>query len=59
MLAQLKARIARLNYYVYQIMEELSEQGECIQAKETVEQFLFPCIKWILYRGEMLQETDN
>ena len=58
-LAQLRTGMARLNYYLYRIKVEPSEQCQCGQAKETVEHFLFRCIKWIAYRGEMLRCTDT
>lgn len=58
-LAQLRTGMARLNYYLYRIRAEPSEQCGCGQARETVEHFLFRCIKWTAYRGEMLQCTET
>ena len=31
----------------------------CGQAKETIKHSLFRCTRWIIYRGQMLQQTDT
>ncbi|KAM6513243.1 hypothetical protein FALCPG4_18928 [Fusarium falciforme] len=58
-LAQLRTGMARLNGYLYQIGAATTYQCPCGQAKETVDHFLFRCLKWTSYRAQMLQCTDT
>jgi ribonuclease HI len=58
-LAQLRTGIARLNAYLYRIGAASSDLCECGRARETVEHFLFRCIKWTEHRTEMLKCTDT
>ena len=58
-LAQLRTGIARLNSYLFHIEAATSDQCACGQARETVEHFLFRCIKWKDFRREMLQCTED
>ncbi|EXL39262.1 hypothetical protein FOCG_18129 [Fusarium oxysporum f. sp. radicis-lycopersici 26381] len=53
-LAQLRTGIARLNGYLYQIGAAVTDECPCGQAKETVEHFLFRCVKWTAQRKEMM-----
>ncbi|KAJ0138245.1 hypothetical protein HZ326_18795 [Fusarium oxysporum f. sp. albedinis] len=53
-LAQLRTGIARLNGYLYQIGAAVTDECPCGQAKETVEHFLFRCVKWMAQRKEMM-----
>ncbi|KAL9563893.1 hypothetical protein ACKAV7_011928 [Fusarium commune] len=55
-LAQLRTGMARLNGYLYQIRAAPSDEYPCGQAKETVEHFLFRCVKWIAQRKEMMSQ---
>ena len=48
-LAQLRTGMIRLNGYLYRIEAAESDQCDCGQARETVEHFLFRCIKWTAY----------
>ncbi|RKK21135.1 hypothetical protein BFJ66_g17708, partial [Fusarium oxysporum f. sp. cepae] len=58
-LAQLRTGMARLNGYLYQIRAAPTEECPCGRAKETVEHFLFRCVKWTTQRNEMLQCTEE
>jgi hypothetical protein len=58
-LAQLRTGMARLNGYLHRIGAAESDQCACGQAKETIEHFLFRCIKWTSYRTQMLQQTNT
>ncbi|EXM13869.1 hypothetical protein FOTG_17687 [Fusarium oxysporum f. sp. vasinfectum 25433] len=58
-LAQLRTGMARLNGYLYQIRAAPSDECPCGRAKETVEHFLFRCVKWMTYRREMLECTEE
>jgi hypothetical protein len=58
-LAQLRTRMARLNGYQYQVMAAPTDECPCGRAKETVEHFLFCCVKWTIYRRETLQCTEQ
>jgi hypothetical protein len=58
-LAQLRAGMARLNGYLYQINVAQTDQCKCGQARETVEHFLFRCRRWTALRTEMLQCTNT
>jgi hypothetical protein len=58
-LAQLRTGMIRLNGYLYRIGAAESDQCDCGQARETVEHFLFRCIKWTAHREQMLQQTDT
>jgi ribonuclease HI len=53
-LAQLRTGMARLNGYMYQIGAAVTDECPCGQAKETVEHFLFRCVKWMAQRKEMM-----
>ncbi|RKL05196.1 hypothetical protein BFJ70_g17136 [Fusarium oxysporum] len=53
-LAQLRTGMARLNGYLYQIGAAVTDECPCRQAKETVEHFLFRCVKWMAQRKEMM-----
>ncbi|KAG6997033.1 RNA-directed DNA polymerase from mobile element jockey [Fusarium oxysporum f. sp. conglutinans] len=53
-LAQLRTGMARLNGYLYQIGAAVTDECPCGQAKETVEHFLFRCVKWMAQRKEMM-----
>jgi hypothetical protein len=46
--------MARLNGYLYQIGAAVTDECPCGQAKETVEHFLFRCVKWMAQRKEMM-----
>ncbi|EXK75791.1 hypothetical protein FOQG_19444 [Fusarium oxysporum f. sp. raphani 54005] len=46
--------MARLNGYLYQIGAAVTDECPCGQAKETVEHFLFRCVKWKVQRKEMM-----
>ncbi|RFN43213.1 hypothetical protein FIE12Z_12549 [Fusarium flagelliforme] len=58
-LAQLRTGMARLNGYLYQIRAAPTDECPCGQAKETVEHFLFRCVKWTTQRKEMFQCTNE
>jgi ribonuclease HI len=58
-LAQLRTGMARLNGYLYQIRAAPTDECPCRQAKETVEHFLFRCVKWTTQRKEMFQCTKE
>jgi hypothetical protein len=58
-LAQLRTGMARLNGYLYQIRAAPTDECPCRQAKETVEHFLFRCVKWTTQRKEMFQCTNE
>ncbi|KNB17502.1 hypothetical protein FOXG_15024 [Fusarium oxysporum f. sp. lycopersici 4287] len=53
-LAQLRTGLARLNGYLYQIGAAATDECPCGQAKETVEHFLFRCVKWMAQRKEIM-----
>jgi hypothetical protein len=53
-LAQLRTGMARLNGYLYRIGAAVTDECPCGQAKETVEHFLFRCVKWMAQRKEMM-----
>ncbi|KAF4336646.1 reverse transcriptase [Fusarium beomiforme] len=55
-LAQLRTGMARLNGYLYQIRTAPTDECPCGQAKETVEHFLFRCVKWTAQRKEMMSQ---
>ncbi|TVY62542.1 Retrovirus-related Pol polyprotein from type-1 retrotransposable element R1 [Fusarium oxysporum f. sp. cubense] len=55
-LAQLRTGMARLNGYLYQIRAAPTDECPCGQAKETVEHFLFRCVKWTAQRKEMMSQ---
>ncbi|EXK24155.1 hypothetical protein FOMG_19109 [Fusarium oxysporum f. sp. melonis 26406] len=56
-LVQLRTGMTRLNGYLYQIRAAPTDECPCRRAKETVEHFLFRCVKWTAHRTEMLQCT--
>jgi ribonuclease HI len=58
-LSQLRTGMARLNSYLYRIDAAESDQCACGQSRETVEHFLFRCVRWTAHRTEMLQCTDT
>ncbi|KAI8417089.1 hypothetical protein FOFC_03402 [Fusarium oxysporum] len=58
-LAQLRTGMARLNGYLYQIRAAPTDECPCRRAKETVEHFLFRCVKWTTQRKEMFQCTNE
>ncbi|SPJ78067.1 uncharacterized protein FTOL_06456 [Fusarium torulosum] len=58
-LAQLRTGMARLNGYLYQIRAAPTDECPCGRAKETVEHFLFRCVKWTTQRKEMFQCTKE
>ncbi|KAK7582830.1 hypothetical protein V3481_012128 [Fusarium oxysporum f. sp. vasinfectum] len=58
-LAQLRTGMARLNSYLYQIRAAPTDECPCGRAKETVEHFLFRCVKWTTQRNEMLPCTEE
>jgi hypothetical protein len=58
-LAQLRTGMARLNGYLYQIRATPTDECPCGRAKETVEHFLFRCVKWTTQRKEMFQCTKE
>jgi ribonuclease HI len=58
-LAQLRTGMARLNRYLHLISVAPSDQYPCGNARETVEHFLFRCVKWTELRTRMLQYTDT
>ncbi|SPJ79732.1 uncharacterized protein FTOL_08123 [Fusarium torulosum] len=55
-LAQLRTGMARLNGYLYQIRAAPSDECPCGRAKETVEHFLFRCVKWTTQRKDMMAQ---
>jgi hypothetical protein len=55
-LAQLRTGRTRLNGYLYQIRAALTDECPFGQAKETVEHFLFRCVKWTAQRKEMMSQ---
>jgi hypothetical protein len=48
--------MARLNGYLYQIRAAPTDECPCGQVKETVEHFLFRCVKWTAQRKEMMSQ---
>ncbi|KAH7460169.1 hypothetical protein FOMA001_g19697 [Fusarium oxysporum f. sp. matthiolae] len=58
-LAQLRTGMARLNGYLYQIRAAPTDECPCGRAKETVEHFLFRCVKWTTQRKEMFQSINE
>ncbi|KAI8417239.1 hypothetical protein FOFC_03552 [Fusarium oxysporum] len=58
-LVQLRTGMARLNGYLYQIRAAPTDECPCRRAKETVEHFLFRCVKWTTQRKEMFQCTNE
>jgi hypothetical protein len=46
--------MAQLNGYLYQIRAAVTDECPCRQAKETVEHFLFQCVKWIAQRKKIM-----
>jgi hypothetical protein len=58
-LAQLRTGMARLNGYLYQIRAAPSDECPCGRAKETMEHFLFRCVKWTTQRKEIFQCTNE
>ncbi|KAM5528203.1 reverse transcriptase [Fusarium oxysporum f. sp. phaseoli] len=58
-LAQLRTGMARLNGYLYQIRAAPTDECPCGRANETVEHFLFRCVKWTTQRKEMFQSINE
>jgi len=58
-LAQLRTGMARLNGYLHQIGAIESDQCICGRARETVEHFLFRCIRWESQRELLFQQTTT
>ncbi|KAF5725014.1 reverse transcriptase [Fusarium mundagurra] len=58
-LPQLRTGMARLNGYIYQIRAAPTDECPCGRAKETVEHFLFRCVKWTTRSKEMFQCTNE
>lgn len=58
-LAQLRTGMARLNTYLHRINAVPTDQCACGHARETVDHFLFRCIKWTTFRTGMLQCTTS
>ena len=58
-LAQLRTGMARLNTYLHRINAAPTDRCACGHARETVDHFLFRCIKWTTFRTEMLQCTTR
>jgi hypothetical protein len=56
-LAQLRTGMARLNGFLSRIGAAASDICACGQARETVEHFLFRCVRWTALREDMLQCT--
>jgi hypothetical protein len=56
-LAQLRTGMARLNGFLSRIGAVESDTCACGQARETVEHFLFRCVRWTGLREGMLQCT--
>ena len=54
-LVQLRTGVARPNSFLHKIDAVVSGTCECGQASETVQHFLFRCIKWIMQREGMLK----
>ncbi|KAG7145205.1 RNA-directed DNA polymerase mobile element jockey like protein [Verticillium longisporum] len=58
-LAQLRTGMTRLNTYLRKIGAALDVECACGQAAETVEHFLFRCLRWTSLRAEMQQVTRS
>ncbi|RKK75488.1 hypothetical protein BFJ71_g17118 [Fusarium oxysporum] len=58
-LVQLRTGMTRLNGYLYQIKAAPTDECPCRGPKETVEHFLFRCVKWTTQRKEMFQSTNE
>ncbi|EAQ84176.1 hypothetical protein CHGG_10580 [Chaetomium globosum CBS 148.51] len=56
-LAQLRTGMARLNGFLSRIGAVESDLCACGQARESVEHFLFRCLRWTALREDMLQCT--
>lgn len=56
-LAQLRTGMARLNGFLSRIGAVESDLCACGQARESVEHFLFRCVRWTALREDMLQCT--
>jgi ribonuclease HI len=56
-LAQLRTGMARLNNFLSRIGAVESDLCACGQARETVEHFLFRCVRWTALREDMLHCT--
>jgi hypothetical protein len=54
-LAQLRTGMARLNGFLSRIGAAESDSCACGRATETVEHFLFRCVRWTALREDMLQ----
>lgn len=52
-LLQLRTGMARINSYLSKIGAAGSDMYECGHAPETMEHFLFRCIRWDTERGNM------
>jgi len=58
-LAQLRTGMAKLNGYLHQIGAIESDCCICGRARETVEHFLFRCVKWETQRTLLFQQTTT
>ena len=58
-LIQFRTGMARLNEFLHRIGAARSDQCACGSARETVDHFLFRCIKWTEQRKELLQCTTT
>lgn len=58
-LVQLRTGMARLNDYLHRINAAPSALCSCGQARETVEHFLFTCVRWMEQRKVMLECTTT
>jgi hypothetical protein len=58
-LAQLRTGMSRLNGYLFQIGAAESDRCGCGAAKETIQHFLFRCIRWKSQRAQLLQQTTT
>jgi hypothetical protein len=56
-LAQLRTGMARLNGFLSRIGAVETDLCACGQARESVEHFLFRCVRWTALREDMLQCT--
>jgi hypothetical protein len=58
-LVQMRTGMARLNTYLYRIRAATSVQCAYGCAPETIEHFLFTCIRWTAQRMILLQATST
>jgi hypothetical protein len=58
-LAQMRTGMARLNTYLHRIRAAASVQYACRCAPETIEHFLFTCIRWTAQRMILLQAINT